>query len=135
MLSEDMLMRVMLLVQGTFLRHCWHLLSTMQRYQVQFDKSLFKVNGDCIQNISYYRSLEFTEAGIKVWRYYGIGTGILVPYSIKWSFRSGLMIIKPFKDCLQISSRPSQKKNLEPAGSYVHYFFGKKGDVPEHLNY
>ena len=79
-------------------------------YQVQFDKSLFKVNGDCIQNISYYRSLEFTEAGIKVWRYYGIGTGILVPYSIKWSFRSGLMIIKPFKDCLQISSRPSQNK-------------------------
>ena len=78
--------------------------------EVQFDKSLFGVNGDSIQKISYYHSFEFTEAGIKVWRYYGIGAGILVPYSIKWSFTSGLRIIKPFKDCLQISSRHSQNK-------------------------
>ena len=78
--------------------------------EVQFDKSLFKVNGDIIQKISYYHSFEFTEAGMKVWRYYGIGTGILVPYSIKWSFTSGLMIIKPFKDCLLMSSQPSQNK-------------------------
>ena len=78
--------------------------------EVQFDKSLFGVNGDSIQKISYYHSFEFTEAGIKVWRYYGIGAGILVPYSIKWSFTSGLRIIKPFKDCLQISSRYSQNK-------------------------
>ena len=34
----------------------------------QFDKSLFKVNGDRIQKISYYYSFEFTEAGMKVWR-------------------------------------------------------------------
>ena len=34
MLSEDMLMSViMLLVQTTVLRHCWHLLSLIQRYQ------------------------------------------------------------------------------------------------------
>ena len=78
--------------------------------EVQFDKSIFGVNGDSIQKISYYHSFEFTEAGIKVWRYYGIGAGILVPYSIKWSFTSGLRIIKPFKDCLQISSRHSQNK-------------------------
>ena len=77
---------------------------------VQFDKSLFGVNGDSIQKISYYHSFEFTEAGIKVWRYYGIGAGILVPYSIKWSFTSGLRIIKPFKYYLQISSRHSQNK-------------------------
>ena len=50
------------------------------------------------------------EAGMKVWRYYGLGAGILAPYSIKWSFPSGLMIIKPLKDYLQISSRPSQNK-------------------------
>ena len=78
--------------------------------EVQFDKSLLEVNGDSIQKISYYHSFEFTEAGIKVWRYYGIGAGILVPYSIKWSFTSGLRIIKPFKNCLQISSRHSQNK-------------------------
>ena len=102
--------------------------------EVQFDKSLFKVNGDSIQKISYYHSFEFTEAGMKVWRCYGIGAEILVPYSIKWSFTSGLMITKPFKDCLQTSSRPSQI-NLELAGSYVYYFFAKKGDVPKHLNH
>ena len=100
--------------------------------EVQFDKSLFEVNGDSIQKISYYHSFEFTEAGIKVWRYYGIGAGILVPYSIKWSFTSGLRIIKPFKDCLQIFIRHSQI-NLDPAGSYVHYFLCE--DVPEHLNH
>ena len=78
--------------------------------EVQFDKNLFKVNDDSIQKISYYQSFEFTEAGMKVWRYYGIGAGILVPYSIKWSFTYGLTIIKPFKDYLQISSRPSQNE-------------------------
>ena len=61
------------------------------------------------QKISYYHSFEFTEAGMKVWRYYEIGTGILVPYSIKCSFTSGLMNIKPFKDCLQISSKINTK--------------------------
>ena len=65
---------------------------------------------ETVFKISYYHSFEFTEAGIKVWRYYGIGAGILVPYSIKWSFTSGLRIIKPFKDCLQISRRHSQNK-------------------------
>ena len=102
--------------------------------EVQFDKSLFKVNGDIIQKISYYHSFEFTEAGMKVWRYYGIGAGILVPYSIKWSFTSGLMIINPFKDFFRYPADP-HKINLEPADSYVHYFFVKKGDVPKHLNH
>ena len=87
---------------------------------------------ETVFKISYYHSFEFTEAGIKVWRYYGIGAGILVPYSIKWSFTSGLRIIKPFKDCLQIFIRHSQI-NLDPAGSYVHYFLCE--DVPEHLNH
>ena len=58
--------------------------------EVQFAKSLFKVNGDGIQKISYYHSLEFREAGMKSWRYYGIRARILVLYSIKWSFTSGL---------------------------------------------
>ena len=58
---------------------------------------------ETVFKISYYHSFEFTEAGIKVWRYYGTGAGILVPYSMKWSFTLGLRIIKPFKDCLQIS--------------------------------
>ena len=48
---------------------------------------------------------------MKVWRYYGIGARILVPYSIKWSFTLGLMTMKPFKDCFQISSQPSQNKS------------------------
>ena len=63
---------------------------------------------------------------MKVWRYYGIGAGILVPYSIKWSSSSSLMIIKPFKDCLQISSRPSQNK---PRASWqlFHYFCKEEG--------
>ena len=78
---------------------------------VQFDKSLSGINGGSIQKISYYHSFEFTEAGIKVWRYYGIGAGILLPYSIKWSFTLGLRIIKPFKYYLQISSRHSQNKS------------------------
>ena len=106
MLSGDMLMRVMmLLVPKPFLRHCWYLRSTMQRYQrYNLIKVYSKLNGDSIQKISYYHSFEFTEAGMKVWIYYGIGVGILVPYSIKWSFTSGLMIIKPFKVCLQTSS-------------------------------
>ena len=65
--------------------------------EVQFDKTSFKVNGDSIQKISCYHLFEFT-------------AGILVPYSIKWSFTLRLVIIKPFKDCLQISSQPSQNK-------------------------
>ena len=96
-LRRYILMSVMMLpVQRAFLRHCWH----AKVSEVQFDKSLLKVNGDSIQKIFYYHSSEFTEIGAKVWRYYGIGAGLLVPYSIKWSFTLGLTIIKPFKDCL-----------------------------------
>ena len=102
--------------------------------EVQFDKSLFKVNGDSIQKIIYYYSFEFTEAGMKVWRYDGIGAGILVPYYIKWSFTSSLMIIKPFKDCLQISSQPSQNKP-RASRQLCSLLFARKGDVPKHLNH
>ena len=127
-LSEDTLMTVMLLKQRTFLRHCWHLLWTMRKVpEVEFDKSLFNANEDSIQNISHYHWFEFTEAGMKVWRYYGIGAGILVPYSIKWSFTSGLMIIKPFKNCLQISILPSQNKPRASRQLCSLFFVKKEG--------
>ena len=32
--------------------------------EVQFEQSLFKVNGNSVQKISYYHSFEFTEAGM-----------------------------------------------------------------------
>ena len=88
--------------------------------EVQFAQSLFKVNGDSIQKISVYHSLEFTKAGMKAWRYYGIRARIIVLYSIKWSFTSGLTIISHSKIVFRYPV-DTHKINLEPAGSYVHY--------------
>ena len=93
--------------------------------EVQFAQSLFKVNGDSIQKISVYHSLEFTKAGMKAWRYYGIRARIIVLYSIKWSFTSGLTIISHSKIVFRYPV-DTHKINLEPAGSYVHYLLWRR---------
>ena len=76
--------------------------STIREAQVSvvsFQRDSCSVNGDSLPRISSYHSFEFSEEGMKVWWYYGIGVGIYHPYSTNWSFTSGLTVIKPFKSC------------------------------------
>ena len=52
---------------------------------VSLQKNECEVDGDKIVNISNYHSIEFTREGIKLWRYYGIGSGNFQSFSKNWS--------------------------------------------------
>ena len=61
-----------------------------------FQKNECEVDGDKIVNISNYHSIEFTREGMKLWQYYGIGSGNFQLFSKNWSFQSGVKVVTHF---------------------------------------
>ena len=82
---------------------------------VSFDKSKCSIIAGIIPNISIYHSMEFTDNGIKLWRYYGIGSGVSQSYASESeaSFKSGIQVVKKFIQCSGIAN-VQRKKNSKP---------------------
>ena len=60
------------------------------------DKSLSILNRKTIPDIGQYHSAEFQENGMRFWRYFNVGMGVLIPYT-NASFSSGLKRVREFK--------------------------------------
>ena len=82
---------------------------------VSFDKSKCTINADPIPNISIYHSMEFSDNGMKLWRYYGTGSGVSEPYSSDSEppFKSGIQVVMQFTQCLGTANL-KRKQNKKP---------------------
>jgi hypothetical protein len=78
--------------------------------------------------------MEFTENGIKLWRYYGIGSGVNQPYTSNWFFESSIQIVKPFTQCASaVNDMQKENKNRAVIVNFVTSYFATKKNVPQHL--
>ena len=82
---------------------------------VSFDKSKCTINADPIPNISIYHSMEFSDNGMKLWCYYGIGSGVSQPYSSDSEppFKSGIQVVMQLTQCLGTANL-KRKQNKKP---------------------
>ena len=65
------------------------------------------LQGEKIQNIQNYHSVEFKEETMIFWRYYGVGNGVSVLYN-DLTVTSGATMIKPF------SNTDKRSQGIEP---------------------
>ena len=86
---------------------------------VSFDNSKCSVNDDTIPNISIYHSMEFSDNVMKLWCYYGIGSGVSQPYSSdsEASFKSGIEVVTQFTQCLGTANL-KRKQNKKPQSDH-----------------
>ena len=79
--------------------------------EVEFHNTISVVQGNDVLKILTLNSFDFIEKVFKVWHYYGIGAGVLHPFSSKWSFISNMEEEQPFIECFQRLKRISKKAN------------------------
>ena len=77
---------------------------------VSFKKGNFKLTCIPIDGISIYHSFEFTEAGMKIWRYFNVSAGVFRKYSKDCSFHSAAVTIKEFTT-FKATTKVQKKKN------------------------
>ena len=78
---------------------------------IEFDKAML-LKEKKMAGIDKYHSYQFTQQGMKVWQYYQIGAGVMVPFDRDLSFKQGVQVIQSFVPCKDsfISSTKNAKR-------------------------
>ena len=112
---------------------------------VSFQKNECEVDGDKIVNIFNHHSIQSTREGMKLWRYYGIGSGNFQLFSKNWSFQSGLKVVTHFTKCAGIilslqllkpkilNSQSKESTNNAMIANFVILFFALLPIALQHL--
>ena len=87
---------------------------------VSFQKNDCEVDGGKIVNISIYHYIEFTREGMKLWRYYEIGSGNFQLFNKNLSFQCGLKVVTHFTKCADnIEPTTAEAKNPDLTNNVV----------------
>ena len=81
---------------------------------IEFDKTIMLLKGKKRAGIDKYHSYQFTQQGMKVWQYYQIGAGLMIPFGPDLSFKPGFQVIQSFvpcKDNFVSSTRNAKRKD------------------------